>query len=306
MKKIQLNKGVLELPDCWEDLSENQCIFVFGLLMQLFDGKITYSQCQLEMLLFFTGYKQSKSTRLRSGFIYTVLWIYYRVLRGKKDYLYIIKSDNEIQENIRFNLIRLSEQLTFAFFIKGYQINPNYYFKHNPFPSYCKVYFNRDITVETDITAKQYTDCIDIIRAYYATDKQLIKDHCLVKLASVLTRKAADKVLEMPKEVLFGLMFWFTGITKYFREDPDYSILFSKDRSESEENNKIDLGASEILLFLEKEGYSFIENKNLIDFFNAQLKALKDSVSFALASGMKIEKLSQKTKLSIVDINRLK
>ncbi|MDR0681176.1 MAG: hypothetical protein LBG15_04900 [Dysgonamonadaceae bacterium] len=44
---------------------------------------------------------------------------------------------------------------------------------------------------------------------------------------------------------------------------------------------------------------------NLNDYFDAQVKALKDTISHAMAAGAKIEQIAQKTGISLTIINRL-
>jgi hypothetical protein len=99
------------------------------------------------------------------------------------------------------------------------------------------------------------------------------------------------------------ILFWFTSIVRFYTEHPVYSILFSGRKTDKEE--KIHLGANETALYLAKEGYGDPETMNLNDYFDAQVKALKDSISHALAAGAKIEQIAQKTGMSLTIINKL-
>ena len=99
MKTIPLyNKGgwpsgSIQLPDCWEDLSFRERIFTFGILSELFAGTVTPEIARLKMLIEYTGYKPS--------------WI--QIIREA------LKKNSEQREIIHFNLLKLSEELTFAF-----------------------------------------------------------------------------------------------------------------------------------------------------------------------------------------------
>ena len=279
MKTIQLNKGSINLPDCWEDLTEKQVLFVFRMLPSLFAGQITPFEFQLQLLAEFTGYKPKRKFR---------------------------KYDSETRENIQFNLIKLAEQLNFVFRLEDNKIIPIYDFKRNPFGSASPVYFNRDVTIETNITAKQYSDCVDLLGAMHASDDVKVAEKCLVKLSAVLCDCTESEARKMPPEFLFGMMYWFTGVYHFFREHPIFGILYNgSENADSSADDKINLGMSEVILYLEKEGYAFVEDKNLIDFFNAQIKALKDSIGKAIGSGAKLEDIAARTGLSIYNIERL-
>ena len=116
MKTIQLNKSSLELPDCWEDLSYKEKIFTFGILAELFVGNLTPEIARLKMLIEYTGYRPSWIDLFREA----------------------LKKDTEQREIINFNLLKLSEELNFAFTVEENRIIPNYVFKRNPI-SYIKI-----------------------------------------------------------------------------------------------------------------------------------------------------------------------
>lgn len=281
MKTIQLNKGTLNLPSAWEDLTPKQTEFTFRQLIRLYSGELLPFQFQLALLVEFTGYKPSKK--------------------------YFKKKAEDVKENINFNLIQLAEQINFAFTIQGNKILPNNDFKKNPFQFIDSEspYFNRHITVDTNITAKQFSDCLDLLTAYGATDDVDVKQHCLYKLFSVLYQYSMLYACSFPVEVAFGVLCWFTGIASFFQQHPVYSVLFNRDKKEEDDPDKINLGMNEIILYLKKEGYADAENLSVIDFFNAQIKSLKDSISHALGSGIKEDELSIQTGISITNIQRL-
>jgi len=110
MKTIQLNKSTVELPDCWEDLSYKEKIFTFGILSELFAGTITPEIARLKILIEYTGYKPSWVQLFREA----------------------LKKNSEQRENINFNLLKLSEELNFAFAVEENRIIPNHVFKKNP------------------------------------------------------------------------------------------------------------------------------------------------------------------------------
>jgi hypothetical protein len=298
MKKIQLNsKRILALPENWDELLPDQVRFVFRNLIRLYGGEITPFEFQFDLLRELTGYRPRKQSGL--------LDVFRMIIWSQKHYFNYITERFEHQENIRFNLIRLSEQLNFIFKVEHNRIIPFYDFAHNPFGKHEPVYFNRDVVVETNITARQFTDCVDLINGMNSTEDERVRRVCLQKVMAVLYGYDMEEVEKIPVEIPFGVMFWFTGIVKFFREHPVYSVLYDSAKKE-DDYSKINLGMGEVLMYLEKEGYRDPEDKNLIDFFNLQVKALKDSVNNALSQGAKIEDLVKKTGLSMNTINRLR
>lgn len=297
MLTIQLPKRKLELPESWEELRPDQVPVVFRYLMQLFSNEITPFECKLRFLVLFTGYKPTRRVNMFS--------LIKNVFTKKEKYNLFLSEEDEINENIEFNLIQLAEKMNFAFTVEANKIVPNYEFKRNPFWPDAPVYFNRDVTVETNITAKQYTDCLDLLSAFHSSTDAHVHEVCLVKVMAVLYHIDDSEARRYPIEVLFGVMFWFTGIVKFFREHSVYGILYDRKSNADEDITKINLGMAEVLLYLEKEGYSFMEEKNIIDFYNAQIKALKDSVNSALSMDVKIDDIAKRTGLSINTINRL-
>ena len=63
---------------------------------------------------------------------------------------------------------------------------------------------------------------------------------------------------------------------------------------------------NEVCLYLQKEGYGLTDHMTINDYFDAQIKSLKDSISRATAEGAKIENIAQSTGLSLYQIEQLK
>jgi hypothetical protein len=301
MKKIPLRKSTLELADCWEDLSFKQLFKTFEVvIIRLLAGELTPVQARIEMLILYTNYKPNP-------------WIV----------------NPETRENINFNLLKLSEQITFAFEVEetetGGTIIPNYKFKRPPIP-YIKIGLKKyhgkrfllDLTAKTDITAREFVDCFDLLRATNEVEALEDKEELINQICAILYPKCKNHTenlvsghIEAMRKVnpviKYIIMYWFSGIVKFYTEHPIYSILFSRPAKESEEGaHKISLGMNEVCLFLQREGYGITDTMNLNDYFDAQVKSLKDTISKAIAEGAKIEKISQETGLSFYQIEQLK
>ena len=301
MKTILLNKSSIELPDCWEDLSYKEIIFTFGILGELFAGAITPEVARLKMLVEYTGYKPSLTQLIREA----------------------LKKDSEQREIIHFNLLKLSEELNFAFTVEENRIIPNHVFKTNPISfiqidrsRYTGRRFEIDAICRTDITAREFSDCFDIFSSMQGMRSEIDRDMAINQICAILFPQYDNyyrnlncghhwKMRTVNPAIKFGIIFWFTGIVKYYTEHPVYGLIFKSEKQQDESETRIHLGMNEIVLTLKKEGYGSPETMNLNDFFDAQIKFLKDMINRAIADGMKPEKISQKTGIPMSTIQKL-
>lgn len=300
MKTIKLNKGNLYLPSTWDELSPKQLVYAFTLLTQLFKRDITPEDFRARMLIFITGYRPTKKN----------IWYYLQKFwliswRGSAwyhDYEASVKLHTEM---IGENLVRLSREIDFAFNIEGNKIVPNYVFAENPFIFLSKTApkFSRNYTVETTLTARQYIEACDILSAIKEDVPNDIKQHLMSKAAEKLFGISYKKAKSLHPAILFGIAYWFTGIVQFFKRHPIYSVLFPE--KEQEDDNPMSIGGIETLLFLRKEYGGGIDDMNLIDFFNAQVKSIKDSVHRAKAEGVKIDDIVKNTGLPLSVVSRL-
>jgi hypothetical protein len=272
---IKLRKTSLHLPETWEEIPRKHISKIFGILAQVLSQSLDPVEARLQMLFILTGYRPSLTITNR--------------------------------EAINDNLFRISEKLTFAFTIANNQITPNLTFKRNPVPELrygkkmCKGRdFIRDFTVKTDFTAREFCDCFDFYCEYHrnpANAKLCIDNICQTVFHA--GEKCSDPAAEALK---FGIFIWFSSIVNFFYTHPVYGILFAQ-AAAGDDSDKINLGMSETLISLLHEGFN--PDINLIDFFNAQIKLLKDNIRNAIASGAKIPDIANKTKLSPSTINKL-
>jgi len=301
MKTFQLHNTSIELPDSWEDLSYKEKIFTFGIIAELFAGTITPEIARLKMLIQYTGYKPSWIQLIKEAF----------------------KKNSEQRERININLLNLSEELNFAFTVEENRITPNYVFKKNPI-NFIRIgrkrfmgrRFELDAICRTNITAREFSDCFDIFSAMQGDISEGDRYDCIHQICAILFPSNDDynanlvsghhfKMRYIHPEVKFGIVFWFTGIVKYYSEHPVYSLLFKNEKQEDYSGNKISLGMNEITLTLKKEGYGSPETMNLNEYFDAQIKFLKDLISRALGESVKPETISQKTGIPISTIQKL-
>jgi hypothetical protein len=296
MKTIQLQKSTIDLPDSWEDLSFREKLFTFEILSQLFSNAISPEIARLKMLIEYTGYKPSTTLIIR---------------------------ESEEREIINFNLLKLSEELTFAFSLEENRIIPDYSFKTNPIPyikiGECRYYgkrFELDITAKTDVTAREFADCFDLLSAQRNMESDSDREECVNQICAILYPMLENYNLNLVSDhhksmqsihpaIKFGIIYWFTGIVKFYTEHPVYEVLFKRNGVPDDDNLKIRLGMNEIILSLQKEGYGSPETMNLNDYFDAQVKYLKDKINNALSKGAKIEDINQQTGIPLSTIIKL-
>ena len=299
----------------------------------------------LQLLIKFTGYKPSLRlfARFLARFklAWGVFWVYilnipFLFKYGWKEYreyarmlINVFRQDPESKEREReildLGIIRLAEQIDFVYEIdtETRRIIPKYTFKANPFPwvvigrkKYIGKRFFIDVSVSTDITARCFVDTLDLLMAMGKMTNREDKDECVNKMCSILYPAIPDHnenllsgharlMRGLNPVVKFGIVYWFTGIVQLFHEHPVYRILFDRDKISEDSGESLSVGMNEIVLFLKKEGYGDPSDMNLIDYFDAQIKSLKDCISKALADGVKPDKLAQKTGIPISTINKL-
>jgi len=336
MKKILLNKGELELPETWEELTFKQKIFAFGRLKEMLEKTISPPMFRILLLQNITGYKPSSG-----AFRYLLLWILYIIkipfvfvfyvfrlgLVRLSGYWSVWKEYNRPQKRdrdvINYNLYRLSEQLDFAFTLENNEIKLKRIFAKNPFPyiriegkKYTGKKFIHDIAPFTDITTKEYCDCCELYSGYYTMQDPADKQKCLDKLISILypltddynQNLVSDHVEQISKvspEIKFGILYWFGCIVEFYYYHPVYSILFGEDSGKEGPEDKISIGIKSTVLMMKRKGYTAIENETVNDYFDTQVQIIKDDLATAVAKGVTIEELAKSTGMSPDKINKL-
>jgi len=290
MKQIKTSGKDLLLPEDWMELSKKQRLEGFRQLAKVMAGEMTPFEWQLYMLIEITGYTPSRSTR--------------RALSDPKQ--------NTVHETVIENLRRLAECLTFAFSIEEEKIRINYEMRDCPFVLFkgkgVQPHFIRERLIETNLTAGIYADATQILSMVNDeenTDEDRL--YYMNKLARVLWRVELNAHAPEPTPVeLLAVTVWFTGVALFFQEHDTYSVLFDTTSSGVEKpENHISLGVHEIILELETAGHRDVRNMGLLEFFDAQIKLLKDRIADAKSGGTSIADIVKKTGLSINTISRL-
>lgn len=290
MKRIQTSGKDLLLPEDWMEISEKQRRKGFELLAAVMAGAMDPFEWQLYMLFEITGYKPARATR--------------RALSGYKQHA--------VRDTVIENLRRLAECLDFAFSIEENKVQIKYDMHDCPFELFkgkgVQPHFIRDRLIETNLTAGIYAEATQILSM--VNDKDNDDDdrlYYMSKLAKTLWRVETNAHAPEPTPVeLLAVTVWFTGVALFFQEHDTYSVLFDAVKSEKEKpEDYISLGVQEIILELETTGHRDVRNMGLLDFFDAQIKLLKDRISEAKSGGSSVADIVKKTGLSINTVTRL-
>ena len=290
MKRIKTSGKDLLLPEDWMELSEKQRRKGFELLAAVMANAMDPFEWQLYMLVEITGYKPSRATR--------------RALSGYKQHT--------VRDTVIENLRRLAECLDFAFTIEDNEVKIKYEMHDCPFDLFkgkgVQPHFVRDRLIETNLTAGIYAEATQILSMVNDKDNDdADRMYYMTKLAKTLWRVEMNAHAPEPTPVeLLAVTVWFTGVVLFFQEHDIYSVLFDStgsDKSKSEDY--ISLGVQEIVLELETTGHRDVRNMGLLDFFDAQIKLLKDRISEAKSDGSSVADIVKKTGLSINTVTRL-
>lgn len=303
MKDIMLCDGsMLHLPTEWGELTQEQTLRSMELLPLVFAGQMTPFDFQLEMLLIITRYKPDRRRlwrRLRRAW----LWLTNPVEAMAQKELDRLRS-----EYVTCNLVRMAECLNFAFELNGSELKLNYYFTDNPFADMIKgaARFTRRMTVETNMTARQFSDGVNLLSNLKSDDTPDFHTHILRRLSAVMYNLEYDDTEGLPMAVLFGTSLWFTGVVQYFKEHPVYGMLFRRSTTATAgSDSAFNLGMGEVILSLEKAGYHNVAEMNLLEFMDAQIKLIKDNVAKAAAEGVKAGEIASRSGLSVADVIKM-
>ena len=290
MKRIKTSGKDLLLPEDWMELPEKQRRKGFELLAAVMAGAMDPFEWQLYMLFEITGYKPSIYTR--------------RAILGYKQ--------QTVRDTVIENLRRLAECMDFAFSIEANKVQIKYDMHDCPFELFkgkgVQPHFIRDRLIETNLTAGVYAEATQILSMVNDPDNNdEDRLYYMTKLAKTLWHVEMNALVSEPTPVeLLAVTVWFTGVALFFQEHEIYSVLFdavNSDKAKSEDY--ISLGVQEIILELETAGHRDVRNMGLLDFFDAQVKLLKDRIADAKSGGSSIADIVKKTGLSINTITRL-
>lgn len=327
-KKRWFGKGVLRIPDCWEDLTPQQYIDVIALAEAAVSGNYPIMTFRLLLLQNLTGYERSKK-RMNPEYAETInsnLIILANMLKfplkphyTNEEYLEVLSIEVQelVRENFIYDLVEawyqpeinlIRERISFV-----PQIRLN--MKTNPLPQIRtgkKIYHGPHIRVdsngiaETDIVAQEWLDAIEMHDAY---EKFKTHDY-LAGMVAVLYRpvranyrsseviERRDEFMTVPTSTLRAVIYVVANLFNYILSHPAYSTLFTG----SEQKTKISTGYSVIISALSREGYgppSEIQQKNLFEYLDILVDSMSNAIKMLRENKVSDFDISKKLKLPV-------
>ncbi|MDR2130548.1 MAG: hypothetical protein LBP56_05195 [Odoribacteraceae bacterium] len=294
MITIKGKKHPIYLPGSWEDLTPAWYLYTIERLLLLVAGQITPVDLRVSLMLRYTGYRPRR-------------WR-------------LFPDDPERRAIINHNLVLLSGLIEFP--LRGAEINTR--FHRNPLPfvkigrrRYAGKRFDTGIVIRTDITAREFSDAFDLVKAYAASGREECLDSlCAILYPAIPGNPRANalsgherRFARVPFLTRYAILVWFTGIARYFMDHPDYKVLFSDTTaSRLDRPDRVDLGLSEIIMHLSLDGFGSkeeMERSTIVEFFDMQVKSLKKKIAAALASGLKEHDIASRAGIHYSVIQRL-
>lgn len=307
MIRINGKYGLIEIPDCWEELSEDQYLAVSGILLNLTGGNMDLIDLRLNLLKALTGYSRSKERfsqedqeRIDEN-LYLLSEMVRFPIRPKYENMEVMEVLSEpLRDKLRTHFpfeIYDKKYLGELKMVEGllkYGASINFNMKRNPLLSFRHLetvlhgpFFecDRKGLAITDMTAGEFVDAYEYYSLYLSTQDELyMRKMCLTlyrenravygnesRIPGMLATVPIDA------RVQYAVFLFFQNFMEYLVKSP-YGLLFGKSEKKSE---GISLGMISTIYSLSKEGYGTtqeISRLNLADYLNMLLKQLIDAV----------------------------
>ena len=100
-----------------------------------------------------------------------------------------------------------------------------------------------DLTAKTNITAREFADCYDLLHHINQLENEEQKEELTNQLCAILYPKCKshtenmvsghiDEMKKVNPIIKYIVIYWFTGLVRFYLEHPIYSILFSRNKQE--------------------------------------------------------------------------
>ena len=326
MRKINIDKQVVTIPQSWDELTQEQFIFLAGLLFKYAQKEIDFDYLRLMFVCKVLNIQivaKKKRVPVRNLLMYAWSLLRFKISKliykiNRDDYIkfretakecYLQTEDSE--DLLAFNLLQIAKEISF---LNADTLDTS--FSKNPVPEIKGIgsgkRFDIGLIINTDLTAGTYSDIMDLVIAWEETGNFEILNYVVAMLytnapihQAIKDKKLINKINSLPYSVRYAAYLWFISLSAYFYRHPVYSHLFAGKKAEGD---KIRLGMSEVIIRLSKAGYGTIEElraKNLIEYMDIQVAELQETIRGALAAGVEPLKLAEKTGRTLTQIDQL-
>lgn len=324
MYEFYLNDNKYAVVNAWEELSQDQFIYLADLLWRYQQGEIDAGEVRIQFFLYVSGLKPRRIRRAEREQLYCEN--VFRICQHM-DFFFKWKYKNqkafeafppELQERLLHTDpedMEESANIRAARKLKRH-LEIDACFAKNLIPDLkgnVRVQAYRfiltDQFLDTSLTAAQYVDAVTVFDNWSKkpTAESLNLLVAILYLAGKYTSEQAYKNVEIiaryPEKVKRAILLNFMALHLFLSQQTQYAILFTGTGTDSK--GKINLGFHESLYSLEKVGYSNVEDMDLVKFLQVMVKELKDAVQTMHANEMKIEEIAKKVKLPIRDVRKL-
>ena len=327
---VKRTLDVFELPTSWSELDSEQFVRIAAVL---FDNRAENKIKELRLLCLqaITGYERSNQTFTEdmAEQINCNLYILSQCIRFPFKMVFknpdlISNLSDELQKAVKdYFLFEIYEPELQAELKKygglleyGIELNPN--LTSNLLPSITidgityngpRFGINEDGVLDTDLLAGEWIDAND----YMNFMAQSRKEKYLANVAACLYRQdrknystsdaqeRAEIFAKARPEELKAVWLLVKSMQEYFFNDLNFNVLYSK-REKGLQSNKIEVGSSNILYQLSKDGYgslSEVANMLVTDFLSIQLKNISDAISALRSMGKNPSDIAKAYKMDI-------
>jgi len=321
MLTLYLKKKKYQFPNSWEKLTQEQFIYLAGLLRDYHLGILDAGEVRIRYFLMVAGLKPRRIRRAEREQLFTenvyraaskINFFFKYEYENKKSFHNFPKELQEQLQHTDPEELPASVEVRAARKMKRSR-EVDVVFARNlvtelPGIHSMKAYrFNMENGfVDTSLTAAQYVDAYSVFESWSEKNEVMKLDllcAILYQDKDYSSEKAYSRVelaRTLSPEIKVAVVLNYMAIHVFFAQRTKYAILFTG--TETDKTGKISLGFHNSIYSLIKAGYGDVEKMNLVKFLDLMLKELQDGVQAMHASEMKMEDIAAKSKLSIPQI----
>ena len=289
MNRVTLGSRTYDIPARWSEVKDRaQFIRICGALFDFETGLSDFEEFRLKLTLAVLGLdgKRMKESDILFENLFRIselLTFPYEVTEN---------ADGSRTANVR---IRMTENLLPEIGgVKGYQYHTT--------PAG---------VVDTDLTAGQYTDALELLHLYGARMRQSRNADTALEILFRLVQTLyplpkpdySKELTTFSREEKIAVFYNYRGIMETLRTDPDYDLLFR--RGESRQGGPSPVGSQGAVFALSKAGFGDIGQIRSLDihtFLSAMVQQTVDSIHTLQGARMKPGQIADKLNLTLDQI----
>ena len=324
MLTLCLNDKEYEFPNSWEELTQDQYIYLCGLLRKYHQGILNAGEVRIHFFLYVANLKprrirRAEKEQLFSENVYraaSMIGFFFKwVYENKKSFANFSKElqgqlthtdPEDLPDNVNVRAARKMKRYMEVDAVFARNLVPGI-----PGFKTLKAYrfILEDNFLDTSLTAAQYVDAYSVFENWAEENESKTLDLMCAILyqdkdySSKRAYESIEVVRRIPIEIKQAILLNYMAIHVFLSQRTKYTILFSG--TGTDKKGKITLGFHDSIYSLIKAGYGDVEKMNLVKFLDLMLKELMDSVQLLHDNEMKLEDIASKAKLSVAQVKSL-